>query len=633
MMENKQKYVLNTALLIVIIALVLAAVAYVIRITMSAKEMYDKVNSLQTIESSETEHGSAETLMEPTETETVHWKLNDQHTFTPDKVALPTESGKIAVVDVSDYAHKSITAAPSDAIVSVTRLCSIRTVPSDTEIPSGIKVVSDETGRCYITAAKKLDDQSMIVVNQEAGASFKDSRVEDSQHFLDNVSLTNNISYTLEECEINPEALSGTVFSPYCIYYDGEKGKVVIQDASFKLPVAGYNRANRLKNWVVYSGVFDDEQSETDLFLIDTGKITLKAIASDIETLYWFFDERYNEESAYDEKILDSDIANMLSANSVGSLNGLNFFVPQESPEYSKDGMTEKVVTEREEKQLTVGAGQKVWLELDGGSIDCIQRDGFAVVVAKGGELVITGHGQIINSRGKSAILNEGICNITGDVEIESNHGRFAVVNHGTMEIGGNVQITGNEEVEYVIDNGFHDKKSVDRTECNYNGETTEPDLKIFNGTFHGNSTVLQNDEDGYTYVYGGTFENDTFEGYLIGNKGVVLEIVGGEYHFAGSLFELGQTVPNEASTERTYVLGGTFKVMNSIGMANNCLFNIPIELLESDEFQLAHGPIFILGGEFQGIDKYYNMEMDGDVETQLKISDLAYFGRKEIAK
>jgi hypothetical protein len=276
---------------------------------------------------------------------------------------------------------------------------------------------------------------------------------------------------------------------------------------------------------------------------------------------------------------------------------------------------------------LAVRAGQHVWLELDGGSIDCTTRGGYAIQVDKGGELIISGHGKLINSNGKAVVLNEGTCYISGDIQMEANSGNYGIVNHGTMEISGNVEVSGVEDVRYLIDNGFHDKKSYERTERNFNGEAITPDLKIFSGHFVGSYIVLQNEEDGYVYVYGGTFENNGITEALLGNNGKVLEIVDGEFIFSDALLRPGQTKPDVESKEKTFILRGNFKRASLPSSYTPSLLSLPKSVYEAETFQVAHGQVFVLNGTFSGVGKYYNFDLNEDIETPLTISDSAYFG------
>ena len=628
-MKNSKS--IGTVLLVLVIAAAMAAAAYVVRVTMEAREMYAKVNELSSVEITEEAVRESGSDMTPTEKETINWNIQNACSFMPDRLALPIDDGKYAVVDFPEGKEAPKAIMPTDDIISISLLCSVRIMPNDGSVPYGIKTIVNESGRVYITAGKQLSDNSAILFGCETGAAFKDKRVADMQALMDSVGVTKNVEYCLHGTKINPEALSGTVFSPYCVYYEDENRSIAFQPADMTLPIAGYNRAHRLGNWVVYSGVFNDEMANTDLFLIDTGDAVMKVVATDIETLYWFFDAEHLEELAYDEKVLGSDILNMLTENNVGSLQGLNFFVPQEMPQYNKEGMTEQVVSEDGTKPLAVRAGQHVWLELDGGSIDCHTRGGYAIQVDKGGELVISGHGKLINSNGKAVVLNEGTCYISGDIQMEANSGNYGIVNHGTMEISGNVEVSGVEDVKYMIDNGFHDKKSYERTERNFNGEAITPDLKIFSGHFVGSYIVLQNEEDGYVYVYGGTFENNEITEALIGNNGKVLEIVDGEFIFSDAVLRPGQTKPDVESKEKTFILGGNFKRASLPVSYTPSLLSLPKSVYEAETFRVAHGQVFVLNGTFSGVGKYYNFDLNEDIETPLTISDSAYFGLDKI--
>lgn len=618
-----------TAFLVAALIGSLSSAWYIHKIETEIQAIYNQTKEIETNAIAEVPAAAEEV---PTkEHKIVNITIQKTHTFAPDKLTLKLPNDSFAVITIPENFNKATTFSPKDDIAAITKLCFARIISNDIDIPKGIHTVNSATGQIYITAVKRLNNKISLMIGMEDEAEMQAECINAVQSMLDSIVIAETVDYCYENKQVNADALEQTVFSPYCIGYDGEHGIFAVQEAAFELPVSGYNKAQHLGNWIVYSGIFQDDIADTELFLVDTGTSTLKVVAADIETLYWFFDTPYEPEKAYDATILGSDILEKLTTNHVGNLNGLNFFVPQKMPEHDTADVTAQQVSGYTDKSIAVRSGQKIWLELAGGTIDCTQKNGYAILVEKGGELIISGNGKIVNSNGKAAVLNEGTCYISGDIEIESNSGDYAIVNHGTMELGANVSVKGAESVLYVIDNGFHNKSSYERTERNQSGDTVTPDLRIYGGTYYGSGTVLQNEEDGYLYVYGGTFENDTNDSVLIGNKGNIVEIADGNFNFGGSLFELGQRVPSEASAERTYILGGKFEVTSFTTTHTHYLIKVPTTLTGASNFELAHGPIYILGGEVLGINKYYSFLMDKDAETPLTISEIVYFGQNEI--
>lgn len=259
---------------------------------------------------------------------------------------------------------------------------------------------------------------------------------------------------------------------------------------------------------------------------------------------------------------------------------------------------------------IVVHNGQNVIVNLNGHNV--LPKYGPAIMVARGGTIIVNGDGNLHAYGSEPAIRNNGSAVLNGG-RFENN-GNYCVINHGSMIInGGEYTHTDRDCVSSLINTGYQNYYSGNAANGYVAGQNaSSPMLTINGGDFHGGRWLLKSDDNGRVYVTGGNFHDAK---YSVIKNWATLELLGGTFTARENGEPYGLITNGHVVSDGLNIDPGTLDIYGGTFHPGAYIF-YPAN--NSDGAQLVYGDITI-----------YNMDVTGNApltNTQWPVAnDYAY--------
>lgn len=202
------------------------------------------------------------------------------------------------------------------------------------------------------------------------------------------------------------------------------------------------------------------------------------------------------------------------------TVDGTAFFVQN-----TETVWTTMTLEQDQTQTVVVTAGQHLRIDLNGHNIS--STSGPAILVQKGGTVEVTGNGNLTASGSEPVVRNNGNAILSsGHYE---NNGNYCIINHGNMVIsGGEFTHTDKNCVSSLINTGYQNYYSGNAANGYVQGQNySSPVLVITGGDFHGGRWLIKSDDNGRTYLVGGTYYDAR---YSVIKNWATIEMIGGKY-------------------------------------------------------------------------------------------------------
>lgn len=176
------------------------------------------------------------------------------------------------------------------------------------------------------------------------------------------------------------------------------------------------------------------------------------------------------------------------------------------------------VITLTDNVTLTTGyvveSGENITINLNGFTLTNNAGSRFdTIYVRKGGNLTVTGSGEVTNNtKGYAPLFNNGTTEINGGTfkrDTTGGNDWYVLLNHGTMTIN-DATVSVNGTGSSLVDNGYANYGSGNER-TGYVDGTNElnPTLTINGGLFDGGMNTIKNDDNAILEINDGTFQNN----------------------------------------------------------------------------------------------------------------------------